>query len=202
MNPTIADDIRSSSIWATVIGLIVIFFYILVRFNKWQYSLGAVIALAHDVLITVGLFALLHGILPIPLEIDSAFIAAILTLIGYSINDTVIVFDRIREYMSTYSTLTVEEIVNKAVNSTLTRTIITSLTVFFTIFILLIFGGSSIKGFAFAMTVGVVVGTYSSIFIASPILVDFATKKAKDIQAKNVKPAVGNIAKNVAVKAK
>ncbi len=202
VNPTIADDIRTSSIWATIIGLVVIFFYILVRFNKWQYSLGAVIALAHDVLITVGLFALLHGILPIPLEIDSAFIAAILTLIGYSINDTVIVFDRIREYMNTYSTLTLEEIINKAVNSTLTRTIITSLTVFFTIFILLVFGGSSIKGFAFAMTVGVVVGTYSSIFIASPILVDFATKKAKEIQAKNVKPTTGGLTKNVAVKAK
>lgn len=194
VNPTIADDIRRSSIWATILGLIVIFFYILVRFNKWQYSLGAVVALAHDVLITVGLFSLLYGILPISLEVDSAFIAAILTLIGYSINDTVIVFDRIREYMSTYSTMTMEEVINKAVNSTLTRTIITSLTVFFTIFILLIFGGSSIKGFAFAMTVGVVVGTYSSIFIASPILIDFATKKAKEMQTKNPKqsPLVSN----------
>jgi SecD/SecF fusion protein len=182
VNPTIADDIRTSAVWATIVGLLVIFLYILLRFNKWQFSLGGTIALAHDVLVTIGLFSLLHGIIPIPLEIDQAFIAAILTLIGYSINDTVIVFDRIREYLGTYSTLTLEEVINKAVNSTLTRTIITSLTVFFTIFVLLIFGGNSIKGFAFAMTVGVVVGTYSSIFIASPILVDFATRKAKAMQ--------------------
>ena len=151
----------------------------MVRFNKWQYSLGSTVALAHDVLITVGLFSLLHGWFPISLEIDQAFIAAILTLIGYSINDTVIVFDRIREYMGHYTTLTSSEVINKAINSTLARTIITSLTVFFTIFVLLLFGGSSIKGFAFAMTVGVVVGTYSSIFIASPILVDFAMGEKK-----------------------
>ena len=179
VGPTIADDIRASAIWSTIVGLLVIFLYILVRFNKWQYSLGATVALAHDVLITVGLFSLLHGWFPISLEIDQAFIAAILTLIGYSINDTVIVFDRIREYMGHYTTLTSSEVINKAINSTLARTIITSLTVFFTIFVLLLFGGSSIKGFAFAMTVGVVVGTYSSIFIASPILVDFAMGEKK-----------------------
>ncbi|MEP7266738.1 MAG: protein translocase subunit SecF, partial [Saprospiraceae bacterium] len=200
VGPTIADDIRTSSLWATIVGLIVIFLYILVRFNKWQYSLGAVLSLFHDVMITIGLFSLLHGIIPVPLEIDQAFIAALLTLIGYSINDTVIVFDRIREFSSTYSTLTLPEIVNKAVNTTLTRTIITSLTVFFTIVVLLFFGGSSIKGFAFAMTVGVVVGTYSSIFIASPILVDFASKKGGDMLNKT-KPG-GAKAKPMAEKVK
>lgn len=170
--PTIADDIRTSAIWSTIMGLIVIFLYILVRFSKWQYSLGATLALAHDVLITVSVFSLFHGWFPISLEIDQTFIAALLTLIGYSINDTVIVFDRIREYMSHYSTLSKREVVNKAINSTLTRTVITSLTVFFTVLVLLVFGGSSIKGFAFAMTVGVLAGTYSSIFIAAPVLVD------------------------------
>lgn len=173
VGPTIADDIRTSAIWSTLLGLIVIFLYILIRFNKWQYSLGATVALAHDVLITIGLFSLLHGWFPISMEIDQAFIAAILTLIGYSINDTVIIFDRIREYLGHYSTKSEAEIINDAINSTLTRTVITSLTVFFTIFVLLVFGGSSIKGFALAMTIGVVVGSYSTIFIASPILVDF-----------------------------
>jgi SecD/SecF fusion protein len=180
VGPTIADDIRTSAIWSTILGLLAVGIYILIRFRKWQYSLGGIVALAHDVLITTGLFSLLKGILPISLEIDQTFIAAILTLIGYSINDTVIVFDRIREYMGHYSTNTQPEIINKAINSTLTRTIITSLTVFFTIFVLLLFGGSSIQGFAFAMTIGVVVGTYSSIFIASPILVDFASKDKLD----------------------
>lgn len=183
--PTIADDMRTSAIWSTVLGLLVIFLYILIRFNKWQYSLGATVALAHDVLITIGLFSLLHGWFPLSLEIDQAFIAAILTLIGYSINDTVIVFDRIREYLGHYSTQSRAEVINNAINSTLTRTVITSLTVFFTIFVLLLFGGSSIKGFAFAMTVGVVVGTYSSIFIASPILVDLDKDAHKPMNATN-----------------
>lgn len=180
VGPTIADDIRSSAIWATIIGLLAVGLYILIRFRKWQYSLGGVVSLAHDVLVVTGLFSLLKGILPFSLEVDQTFVAAILTLIGYSINDTVIVFDRIREYMGHYSTNTQPEIINKAINSTLTRTIITALTVFFSVFVLLIFGGSSIKGFAFAMTIGVIVGTYSSIFISAPILVDFASKDKVD----------------------
>ncbi|HNR06700.1 MAG TPA: protein translocase subunit SecF, partial [Saprospiraceae bacterium] len=193
--PTIADDIRTSAIWSTVVGLIVIFLYILVRFSKWQYSLGATLALAHDVLITVSVFSLFHGWFPISLEIDQTFIAALLTLIGYSINDTVIVFDRIREYMSHYTTLSQREVVNKAINSTLTRTVITSMTVFFTVLVLLIFGGSSIKGFAFAMTVGVLAGTYSSIFMAAPVLVDLervGNKTDKSVAHKTsaAKPAV------------
>mgnify|MGYP000890038979 CR=1 FL=1 len=182
--PTIADDIRKSAVWSTLLGLLVIFIYILVRFNKWQYSLGAVIALAHDTLFTISIFTLLKGLVPVNLEIDQNFIAALLTLIGYSNNDTVVIFDRIREYLSHYTTKTKHEVINMAINSTLTRTVITSLIVFFTIFILLIFGGSSIKGFAFAMTIGVVIGTYSSIFIASPVLVDLESKKEKESNAK------------------
>ncbi|MEO5581339.1 MAG: protein translocase subunit SecD, partial [Saprospiraceae bacterium] len=181
VGPTIADDIRTSAIWATMIGLLVVGLYILIRFRKWQYSLGGIVALAHDVLFVTGIFSIFKGgLIPIPLEIDQNFVAAILTLIGYSINDTVIVFDRIREYMGHYSTNTQPEIINKAINSTLTRTIITALTVFFSVFVLLLFGGSSIKGFAFAMTIGVLIGTYSSIFISAPILVDFASKNSLD----------------------
>jgi len=186
VGPTIADDIRASAIWSTLLGLLVIFLYILIRFNRWQFSLGATVALAHDVLITIGIFSLLHGWFPISMEIDQAFIAAILTLIGYSINDTVIIFDRIREFLGHYSTKSESEIVNDAINSTLTRTVITSLTVFFTIFVLLVFGGSSIKGFAFAMTIGVLVGSYSTIFIAAPILVDFSKKSNEPKNAASV----------------
>jgi len=174
VGPTIADDIRKSAIWATIVALIFIFLYILLRFSKWQYSAGAVAALFHDVIITMGLFALLHGILPFTMEIDQAFIAAILTVIGYSINDTVVVFDRIREYMGLYTGKTKEEIVNAAVNSTVSRTIITSLTTLFVIAILLFFGGASIRGFAFALFIGVLVGTYSSIFVATPIMTDLS----------------------------
>ncbi len=185
ISSTVADDIRSSAGWSTILGLLVIGLYILLRFNKWQYSLGAVVALAHDVLVTAGIFSLCWGWFPISLEVDQAFVAAILTLIGYSMNDTVVIFDRIREYMGHYTTLSKPDLINKAINSTLTRTVITSLTVFFTIFILLLFGGSSIKGFAFAMTIGVITGSYSTIFIAAPILVDF---EKKDTQLKVATP--------------
>src|SRR5690606_12331345 len=135
------------------------------RFSSWQYSLGAVAALFHDTLITLGVFSLFHGILPFTLEIDQAFIAAILTVIGYSINDTVIVFDRIREYLNNYTKRPKEEVINMAINSTLSRTVITSLTTLFVVAVLFAFGGSSIKGFAFAILVGIMVGTYSSIFV-------------------------------------
>ena len=172
IGPTIADDIKSSSVYAAIFALILIFLYIFIRFNKWQYSLGAVAALFHDVLIVLGIFSLGHGIFPFSLEIDQAFIAAILTVIGYSINDTVVVFDRIREFMGLYSKNTKTEIVNMAINSTVSRTIITSLTTFFVIAVLFFFGGSSIKGFAFALLAGVVVGTYSSVFVATPIMAD------------------------------
>ncbi len=173
VGPTIADDIKTSSLWATIFSLLLIFGYIFIRFSKWQYSMGAVAALFHDVLFVLGLFSLFHGILPFSMEIDQAFIAAILTVIGYSINDTVVVFDRVREYMGNYTKLSKTDIINKAINSTISRTVITSLTTLFVILILFIFGGGSIKGFAFALLIGVIVGTYSSVFIATPIMSDF-----------------------------
>jgi SecD/SecF fusion protein len=172
VGPTIADDIQRSSWKATIFGLLGIFLYIFIRFSKAKYGFGGVIALIHDTIIAAGAFALFHGILPFNMEIDQAFIAAILTLIGYSINDTVIVFDRIREYIAKFPGMKKEELINNAINSTLSRTIVTSLTVFITVLILFFFGGDSIKGFAFAMMLGVFFGTYSSIFIASPIVAD------------------------------
>ena len=174
---SIADDIQRSAVWATVFGLIGIFLYILLRFQKWQYGLGAVVALLHDVLIVMGIFSIFSGILPFSLEIDQAFIAALLTIIGYSINDTVVIFDRIREYLFESESSDTKGIINNAINSTLSRTIMTSLTTFIVIFVLLLFGGESIKGFAFALLVGIITGTYSSAFIASPIIVDFSKKK-------------------------
>jgi SecD/SecF fusion protein len=172
VGPTIADDIQRSSWKAGLFGLIGIFLYIFLRFSKAKYGWGGIIALIHDATIAMGAFALFHGILPFNMEVDQAFIAAILTLLGYSINDTVIVFDRIREYIHKFPTMKKHDLINAAINSTLSRTIITSLTVFITVLILFFFGGNSIKGFAFAMMLGVLFGTYSSIFIASPIVAD------------------------------
>ena len=149
IGPTIADDIRTSSIYAAVFSLLLIFLYIFIRFSKWQYSMGAVAALFHDVLVVLGIFSIFWGVLPFPMEVDQAFIAAILTVIGYSINDTVVVFDRIREFMNTYTGKSKEEIINGAVNSTVSRTVNTSLTTLFAVLLLFIFGSGSIKGFAF-----------------------------------------------------
>jgi len=174
VGPTIADDIKDSSWQAGIFALLLIFLYIFLRFNKWQFSLGAVAALFHDSLIVLGLFSIFHGILPFSLEIDQAFIAALLTVIGYSINDTVVVFDRIREYLGIYTNKDKDEVINMAINSTFSRTIITSLTTLLVVGTLLIFGGGAIKGFAFALMVGVLVGTYSSIFVATPIVRDLS----------------------------
>ncbi len=174
----IADDIKQSAIYASIFALLAIFLYILIRFGggvgKQQvaYPVGAVAALFHDVLVVLGVFALLHGLLPFSLEIDQAFIGAILTVIGYSINDTVVVFDRIREFMNQYTNRTKEEIVNMAVNSTVSRTVITSFTTLLVVLILFLFGGTSLRGFSFALLIGILVGTYSSIFVATPIMSD------------------------------
>ncbi len=172
VGPTIADDIKTSSIYATIFALLLIFLYIFIRFNKWQYSMGAVAALFHDVLVVLSVFSIFHGILPFSMEVDQAFIAAILTVIGYSINDTVVVFDRVREFINAYTKKGKTEVINMAINSTVSRTVITSLTTLFVVLILFLFGGTSIKGFAFALLVGILVGTYSSIFIATPIMHD------------------------------
>ncbi|NRA51886.1 MAG: protein translocase subunit SecF, partial [Phaeodactylibacter sp.] len=181
VGPTIADDIKSSAFYAATFALLLIFLYIFIRFSKWQYSLGAVAALFHDTLVVMGIFSIFHGILPFSLEIDQAFIAAILTVIGYSINDTVVVFDRIREFLNNYTKSSKEEVINSAVNSTVSRTIITSLTTLFVVAILFFFGGASIRGFAFALLIGILVGTYSSIFVATPIMSDLTGElRAKD----------------------
>lgn len=194
IGPTIAADIKQAAIWAILFSIVVIFLYILLRFRGWQYSLGAVSAAAHDVLVVLALFSIFYGILPFSLEIDQSFIAAILTVIGYSLNDTVVVFDRIREYFATHSKRKpIKEVVNEAVNSTISRTINTSATTFFVLLVIFIFGGEVIRGFMFALMVGVVVGTYSSVFIATPIMVDTYSEKARlrEIERKNKPIAAG-----------
>ncbi len=179
VGPTIADDIKKAAFWAILGSLIVIFLYILLRFRKWQFSLGAVVALFHDVLIVLSVFSLFYKILPFDMEIDQSFIAAILTVVGYSINDTVIIFDRIREFTNKHTSWSYDKIVDKGLSSTLGRTINTSLTTLIVLLSIFLFGGDSIKGFMFAMIIGVVVGTYSSLFIASPIMYDTTTKLSK-----------------------
>ncbi len=184
IGPTIADDIFKDSLFAGILALLLIFLYIFIRFSKWQYSLGAVAALFHDTLVVLSIFSIFHGFLGFAMEIDQPFIAAILTVIGYSINDTVVVFDRIREYMNTYTNKSKHEVVNMAINSTVSRTVITSLTTLFMVLVLFIFGAGSIKGFAFALLIGVLVGTYSSIFIATPIMSDFTGELKPKMQKK------------------
>ena len=177
VQPTISEDLKKGAIKATIFAILIIFIYILIRFRDWRYSFGTIVALLHDVFITLAVFSFLKNIVPFPLEIDQHFIAAVLTVIGFSMNDTVIVFDRIREYSKGSKASEKGNIINRAINDTLSRTIMTSLTVFLTILILFIFGGEVTRGFAFAMLIGVVTGTYSSIFVAAPILVDFAKDK-------------------------
>lgn len=185
VGPTIAEDIRRDSTMAIVLSLIGMFIYIVLRFRKWGFGLGASIALFHDVLIVFSLFSIFRGILPFSLDIDQAFIAAILTVVGYSINDTVVVFDRVREFLKIHkfekSTGTV---INSAINETLSRTMVTSFTTLLVVLVLFLFGGDALKGFTFALLVGIGVGTYSSIFIATPIVVDVTgeTRKIKKAQ--------------------
>ena len=182
--PSIAEDIKSSAVWAIIGSLIIIFGYILVRFRKWQFSMGAVAALTHDVIITLGAFSLLYSVMPFSLEIDQQFIAAILTVIGYSLNDTVIIFDRIREEIgkSGWSAQTL----NHAISTTLSRTLNTSLTTLLTLLAIFIFGGETLRGFMFAMIIGVVVGTYSSVFVATPLVYDSSKRERREDAQKEV----------------
>lgn len=186
VGPTVASDIRVSALYALVIAMGLMFLYILIRFRKWQFALGTMVSLMHTVLVVVALFSLLEGVMPFSLEIDQAFVAAILTVIGYSINDSVVVFDRVREFLtgmkSGESTPTV---INNALNDTLSRTLITGMSTIFVIIILFIFGGETIKGFTFAMLIGVLIGTYSSLCIGTPVLVDFSTRGS----SKKLEPA-------------
>ena len=176
VTPTIADDIKQASFWAIFGSLIVVFLYILIRFKKWQYSLGAVAAVFHDVLIVLGVFSLTYKFMPFNMEVNQAFIAAILTVIGYSLNDTVVVFDRIREFFNEHTSWKFDKVVNTSLSSTLSRTLNTSLTTLVVLLAIFIFGGDSIRGFMFALIVGVIVGTYSSLFIATPIMYDTVNK--------------------------
>jgi SecD/SecF fusion protein len=178
VGPTVADDIKSSAAWAIIISCGMMFIYIFVRFRSWQYGLGAVAALLHDVLVVLSCFAIFNGILPFSLEIDQAFIAALLTVMGYSMTDTVVVFDRIREFVGIHHHAQDQrKVINDALNATLSRTINTSLTIFFVLLAIFIFGGEVIRGFTFALLIGIVIGTYSSICIATPVVVDFTRKK-------------------------
>ena len=161
--------------------MLIVFLYLLISFRKWQYGLGAIAAVAHDVIFVLGIYSLCYKFMPFGMEIDQHFIAAILTVIGYSMNDTVIVFDRVREFLDGKVKGNFGEIVNKSINSTMSRTINTSLTMIGVLLIMFIFGGESIRGFIFAMLVGIVVGTYSSLFIATPVLVDTISREDKTL---------------------
>ena len=179
VSSSVSNELISSSTIAIILSLIMIFAYILLRFGTWQYSLSAIIALFHDVMIVLGVFAVFNGILPFNMDVDQSFIAAILTVIGYSINDTVVVFDRIREELSWKKDADYKTEINGALNSTLSRTINTSLTTIIVLVVIFLFGGAAIQGFVFALLVGIVVGTYSSLLIATPMLIDL-TKKLRN----------------------
>ncbi|ANW97120.1 preprotein translocase subunit SecD [Wenyingzhuangia fucanilytica] len=178
VEPTIADDIKEAAGWAIIGSLLGVFLYILLRFKKWEYSLGAVAAVFHDVLVVLSVFSITYKLMPFDMEIDQAFIAAILTVVGYSLNDTVVIFDKIREFTETHTKWSMNDVVNKGLSSTLGRTINTSITTLVVLIAIFLFGGDSIKGFMFALIIGVVVGTYSSLFIASPIMYDAVNKKS------------------------
>ncbi len=184
---TISKDIKTNSIWAVLGSLFVVFVYLMISFRKWQFGLGAVAAVAHDVIIVLGIFSFFYTILPFNMEIDQAFIAAILTVIGYSLNDTVIVFDRVREYLDYNSSPDFKGLVNKALNSTLSRTINTSATTLVVLIAIFIFGGETIRGFVFAILVGILVGTYSSLFVATPVMNDTTSAKEAERMAMNKK---------------
>jgi len=192
VGPSIATDIKSRATSSAIFSIIIVAAYILIRFHKWEYSVGAAIATIHDAIILLGLFSLLDGIVPFSLDIDQHFVAAILTVIAYSVNDTVVVFDRLREFVSKPNAHNEDlgDVVNHAINSTLSRTIITSLTIVFVLAVLFIFGGEVIRGFSFAILIGVIVGTYSSIILAAPSVYDL--RKGKHL-------AEGNTAKKAEV---
>jgi SecD/SecF fusion protein len=180
VGPSVAEDIKTNAYWAVLGAMLLVFLYLMISFRKWQYSLGAIAAVAHDVIFVLGIYSLCYKFMPFGMEIDQHFIAAILTVIGYSMNDTVIVFDRVREYLAGKTKGNFAEIVNQSINTTMSRTINTSLTMIVVLLIMFIFGGESIRGFIFAMLVGIIVGTYSSLFIATPVLVDTISKEDKE----------------------
>jgi SecD/SecF fusion protein len=179
VGPTIADDIKRAAVWAVLFAILAIGLYILVRFRSYSYSLGAIIAVAHDTIITLGVFSLLYSIMPFSMEVDQAFIAAILTVVGYSVNDSVIIFDRIREFIGLYPKRERRLVMNDAINAMISRTFSTSVSTIMVLLIIFLFGGDTIRGFIFAMLFGIVIGTYSSIFIAAPVTYELHKKKSK-----------------------
>jgi SecD/SecF fusion protein len=180
VGPVVAADIKINAFFAVGIALLLIFLYIFMRFRYWQYGFGAVMSLFHDVLLVIGVYSIFWGLMPFSMEIDQAFIAAILTVIGFSVNDTVIVFDRLREYIPLYRKRPMREVLNMAINSTLSRTINTTLTVMLTIVAMFIFGGAVIRGFMFALMVGIGTGVYSSVFVATALMYDTSPKGSAD----------------------
>jgi len=187
VGPVVAADIKINAFYAVGIALVLIFFYIFMRFRYWQYGFGAVMSLAHDTLLVIGVYSIFWGIMPFSMEIDQAFIAAILTVIGFSVNDTVIVFDRLREYIPLYRKRPLKEVLNMAINSTLSRTINTTLTVILTILAMFIFGGPVIRGFMFALLVGIGTGVYSSVFVATALMYDTSPKSKEIIEEAKAK---------------
>jgi len=185
VGPTIARDQAGKAVWAIILALIGMFLYIFIRFRKWQYGVGSLVTVAHDVIIVLGLYTILQGIMPFSMDIDQAFIAAILTVVGYSINDTVVIYDRIREYLPLYKKRPTKEVYNMALNSTLARTLNTGMATIFVLIIVFIFGGEVIRGFIFALLFGIVFGTYSSLFISTPVLYETTRRKGTD---DNVQP--------------
>jgi SecD/SecF fusion protein len=181
VTPTIADDIKKSAIWAVIFAILVIFLYILIRFKRMAFGFAAILALVHDVLVLLAIFTIFNGWLPFSLDIDQAFVAAILTVMGYSINDTVVVFDRVREYIGQHHSKNEDlpSVINNALNSTLSRTVITGICTIAVLLIIFIFGGEILRGFSFAMLIGVIFGTYSSLFVATPFVVEFIKEKGK-----------------------
>lgn len=187
VGPSIADDLLHRAYLALGIALIIIFIYIASRFKKWQYGLGGIATLAHDSIIALSMYSIFYGVLPFSLEIDQSKIAAILTIIGYSINDSVIIFDRIREYNTLYPKRHLKDNMNTAINNTLGRTFMTSGTTLLVLLSIFFFGGEIIRGFTFALIVGVIVGTYSSIFISTPVAYELSQKEAKKVVSKKKK---------------
>lgn len=193
VGPTVAKDVKTDAYWAVGGALLIVFVYLAISFRRWQYSLGAVAAVAHDALFVLGVYSFFYKFAPFNMEVDQSLVAALLTVIGYSLNDTVIVFDRVREYIKGDTEGSFEEVVNKSINTTLSRTFNTSATVIVVLLIMFIFGGESIRGFVFAMLLGIGVGTYSSLFISTPILVDTIKGSAERERAAALKNKEGNI---------
>ena len=179
VGPRFAEDLRRGALYSIIFALAVVFIYIFIRFKGWYFSAGAIAALAHDVLIVLGIFTVMAQIAPFDVSINQALIAAFLTIVGYSLNDTVVVFDRIRENSIIYKTMNFKDMINKSLNDTLSRTVVTSVTTLFVVSVLFIFGGEVLKGFAFALVLGVILGTYSSLFIASALVVELQSRAIK-----------------------